>query len=234
MQSPVALRPLAPPACFASPEAYTRAVCSTRRQRPHTVVIHASFNAPQTNGEAVKSFCSVARMSSIGSKNLGCRLCVKLPRLPAAMVIPEGYVLFSVMCGFGPLPLTCLFRYAFRSCGQLRRFRFPVPLIPYSRASRRRRMFFRAAFEVTAVRFPARSDGQRTVSPARFGKAHRHVHYDGSASSRGISAAPPHPSRAVIPHLGKTACPELRPNLPLSVSPHTNAGAAITVSTALF
>ena len=169
MQSPVALRPLAPPACFASPEAYTRAVYSTRRQRPHTVVIHASFNAPQTDGEAVKSFCSVARMSSIGSKNLGCRLCVKLPRLPAAMVIPEGYVLFSVMCGFGPLPLTCLFRYAFRSCGQLRRFRFPVPLIPYSRASRRRRMFFRAAFEVTAVRFPARSDGQRTVSPARFG-----------------------------------------------------------------
>ena len=119
MQSPVALRPLAPPACFASPEAYTRAVYSTRRQRPHTVVIHASFNAPQTDGEAVKSFCSVARMSSIGSKNLGCRLCVKLPRLPAAMVIPEGYVLFSVMCGFGPLPLTCLFRYAFRSCGQL-------------------------------------------------------------------------------------------------------------------
>ena len=174
------------------------------------------------------------RMSPIGSKNLGCRLCVKLPRLPAAMVIPEGYVLFSVMCGFGPLPSTCLFRYAFRSCGQLRRFRFPVPLIPYSRASRRRRMFFRAAFEVTAVRFPARSDGQRTVPPARFGKAHRHVHYDGSASSRGISAAPPHPSRAVIPHLGKTACPELRPNLPLSVSPHTNAGAAITVSTALF
>lgn len=133
MQSPVALRPLAPPACFASPEAYTRAVYSTRRQRPHTVVIHASFNAPQTNGEAVKSFCSVARMSPIGSKNLGCRLCVKLPRLPAAMVIPEGYVLFSVMCGFGPLPSTCLFRYAFRSCGQLRRFRFPVPLIPYSR-----------------------------------------------------------------------------------------------------
>lgn len=233
MQSPVALRPLAPPACFASPEAYTRAVYSTRRQRPHTVVIHASFNAPQTDGEAVKSFCSVARMSSIGSKNLGCRLCVKLPRLPAAMVIPEGYVLFSVMCGFGPLPLTCLFRYAFRSCGQLRRFRFPVPLIPYSRASRRRRMFFRAAFEVTAVRFPARSDGS-----ARF------LPHD---SAKLIAM---YTTMGLPPHAGFPPRRRIRP-VPLSLTlvkrlarscgrisavrfPAYDAGAAITVSTALF
>lgn len=140
MQSPVALRPLAPPACLESPEAYTRAVYGTRRQRPRTVVIHASFNAPQADGETVKSFCSVARMSPIGSGNPVCRSCVKLPRLPAAMVIPEGYVL-SMALRFGPLPSTCLFRYAFRSCGQPRRFRFPVPFVPYSHASRRRRMF---------------------------------------------------------------------------------------------
>ena len=85
MQSPVALRPLAPPACFASPEAYTRAVYSTRRQRPHTVVIHASFNAPQTDGEAVKSFCSVARMSSIGSQKS------RLPPLRQATAIARGH-----------------------------------------------------------------------------------------------------------------------------------------------
>lgn len=99
MQSPVALRPLAPPACFESPEAYIRAVYSARMSATAHGRDPRSFNAPQTDGEAVKSFCSVAMMSSIGFENPVRRTCVKLPRLPAAMVIPEGYVLLFGKCG---------------------------------------------------------------------------------------------------------------------------------------
>ena len=170
MQSPVALRPLAPPACFESPEAYIRAVYSARmsatahgrnprflqrsanRRRGGKIVLFSRHDVSDRFRKPRPPHLRQATAIARGHGDTG-RL---RPSFPASAVMTAS---FNV-----PVPI------CFSFVRQPKRFRFPVPFIPYSHASRRRRMFFRAAFEVTAVRFPARSDGQRTVSPARFGK----------------------------------------------------------------
>lgn len=125
MQSPVALRPLAPPACFESPEAYTRAVYSARMsatahgRNPHFL----QRSANRRRGGKIVLF-SRHDVSDRFRKP-------RPPHLRQATAIARGHgdtgrlrPSFRQM-RLGPLPSTCLFRYAFRSCGSRSGFGSP-------------------------------------------------------------------------------------------------------------